>query len=101
MRTLVVLLSLIVFFLTGLITGMDRTQQENDRDTYTAEEVSDTETIEEETVVIEQEAPTNNTEEPAGALHLTQKAAGLLESAVTGFFELVVNMAYQLAEVFF
>lgn len=100
MRTLVVLLSLVVFFLTGLITGMDRTHQENDRETYTAEEVSDTETIEEETVVIEQEATPNNTE-PAGALHLTQKAAGFLESAVTGFFELVVNMAYQLAEVFF
>ncbi|ALX48134.1 hypothetical protein [Lentibacillus amyloliquefaciens] len=101
MRTLVILISLVLFFLTGFVMGMDRTHQENDEVSHVAEDVSDSETMEARQVVVEQERGPDHTKEIEEQGHFTQKAATFLESGVKGFFELIVNMAYQLVRVFF
>ncbi|WP_174613861.1 hypothetical protein [Virgibacillus ihumii] len=98
MRSILVLLLLVVFFLTGLVLGMDRggetgKQQEN---TVKQEQMKDVQviTVNQQTTdekVLKAEQPPN----------LTQKTASFLESTVKGFYNIVVDIIYGFIHVFF
>ncbi|MFD1363002.1 hypothetical protein [Lentibacillus salinarum] len=98
MRTLVVLLSLGLVFLTGMVIGMDQENGPNASDVNTGETIEQTE---EKQVIIEQQPPNEEPEMPESPEHFTQKTAAFLESGVKGFYELVVGVTYQLVQVFF
>ncbi|GAB4073391.1 hypothetical protein GCM10028778_09120 [Barrientosiimonas marina] len=95
MRTLIVMLSLAVFFLIGLVIGMDRENQANQTDSDKTVEQA------EEKQVIVEELPEEEPEMSDSPDHLTQKTAQFLESGVKGFYEIVVGMTYDLVQVFF
>ncbi|HLR61113.1 MAG TPA: hypothetical protein VK097_01585 [Lentibacillus sp.] len=102
MRSLVILLSLVVFFLTGLTIGMDRTHQESGGSKDINEAVvQDQEKIIVERNVTESDSSDKMLESTKNSEHFTYKAASFLESSVKGFYELVVGAAYQLVQVFF
>ncbi|WP_010531045.1 hypothetical protein [Lentibacillus jeotgali] len=102
MRLLAILLSLVVFFLTGLTLGMDRSHQDSEG-SRNVEEVA---VQEEEQVLVEKNVSEDDSsrqllESPETSEHFTYKAASFLESTVKGFYELVVGAVYQLVQVFF
>lgn len=101
MRTLVIFLSLVLFFLTGLIIGVDRSNQENGDHAHVDEAAEQTAEIEENQVIIEQHEEGEGVNELEKPEHFTQKTASFLESGVKGFYELVVGVTYQLVQVFF
>ncbi|GGJ83497.1 hypothetical protein GCM10007063_02500 [Lentibacillus kapialis] len=102
MRSLVILLSLVVFFLTGLTIGMDRTHEEND----SSGDIHESAVQKEEKIIVEKNVAKGDSEgqmlkSPKNSEHFTYKIASFLESSVKGFYELVVSAAYQLVQVFF
>ncbi|TFJ94064.1 hypothetical protein [Lentibacillus salicampi] len=103
MRSLIILLSLTVFFLTGLIVGMDRSSQENTGD----QRVDEMAMQEEQEIVREINSGEENPADkevvmsPEAPEHFTYKAASFLESSVKRFYELIVGALYQLTQAFF
>ncbi|GAA0442987.1 hypothetical protein GCM10008983_20150 [Lentibacillus halophilus] len=101
MRSLIVLLLLILFFLTGLIAGMDRGSHDAD----TGEDGTVEGTATKETIEITTDKHKDKTHheaiKPDASDHFIQKAASFLEACVTGVYEGIVRIAYQLANVFF
>ncbi|RYG74746.1 hypothetical protein EU245_00775 [Lentibacillus lipolyticus] len=110
MRSLVVLLLLALFFLTGMVVGMDRDGQQaatidkGAEKTDTITEPSETDKKMKVTKVNDKNNDQIHNEaelKPKASDHFIQKAASFLEAGITGVYELVVRMAYQLAQVFF
>ncbi|MFD2759473.1 hypothetical protein [Lentibacillus juripiscarius] len=113
MRSLVVLLLLALFFLTGMVVGMDRDGHQadttnNKKDDFEQTESSDEQDPDKEKIKVTKVKEQNNDQvadaaaaEPAASNHFILKAASFLEAGVTGAYELVVRVAYQLAQVFF
>lgn len=98
MRGILLLLCLVVCFLFGLLYGMDHNREVN---TDVSKEVV-RETVQESPVVAE--PPAESTEE----VNLVQsdttpayKAASALESIVTFFYEIVVELLYQVSKLFY
>ncbi|SFA70078.1 hypothetical protein SAMN04488072_101100 [Lentibacillus halodurans] len=102
MRTVIILLSLALFFLTGLIIGMDRSNQENEAYSDVEEVIEETgEASEKQVLIKDQESTDKQLAVPESPEHFTHKAASFLESGVKGFYELIVSVTYQLIQVFF
>ncbi|MFD1038536.1 hypothetical protein ACFQ3N_09040 [Virgibacillus byunsanensis] len=105
-RSIIVLLLVAVFFLTGMVLGIDKGQ--NSASTVVEDEVKttiqdqDLESVEKVTNkdVLEPEVNNNimNIQEP---VHFTQKMANFLETLVKGFYDIVVEIVYQIAQLFF
>jgi hypothetical protein len=100
-RFLITLLLIAVFFLGGMLLGVDRGQPaDGDLEKSEVKEVIVTDTdiddgqASEQTV---QETPVD-IDEPS---HFTQKVASFLETVLKGFYEMVVMIFYQFAEQFF
>lgn len=99
LRLFVHLLMFIVVFLSGMLFGMDREHAQVDRF-----ETSHSENKEEQTkiasnqddiIIVDQSA---DMETP---VHFTQKTASFLETGVKGFYEVVVEILYQISTFFF
>ncbi|WP_010097071.1 hypothetical protein [Ornithinibacillus scapharcae] len=104
-----VVLLLVICFLVGAIVGMEHNPQTilaNETETKTqsvesdekiqetvAKDSSEVEIVNEDAVA--QEIANSNDE------HLSQKTASFLEGMVQGFYDLVVEVLYQLSQVFF
>ncbi|MEC5422200.1 hypothetical protein QGM71_01665 [Virgibacillus sp. C22-A2] len=98
-RSFVVLLLLAVFFLTGVLYGMDRGEISlHDEATKEVELVESQELASTQMVLVEQELDNHNMEE---AEHFTQKTASFLEAGVKGFYEVIVQILYQVSQLFF
>lgn len=107
-RSFIVLLMLTVVFLAGMVLGVDRGQSAINPDVDVEQEVEvpepseNKQMIEKERIVQAEEASNEEIvdaeEEP---MHLTQKTASLLETGVKGFYEMVVQMLYQISQLFF
>ncbi|WP_339228180.1 hypothetical protein NSQ77_00195 [Oceanobacillus sp. FSL K6-2867] len=103
MRFVFVLLLLAVFFLSGIVYGMNKetTHVVEDDDTV-AEVIEDTE--EQETAGETVTVPVSQPMADAGtdtAVEYTQKTASILGAGVKGFFELLMQVLYQTAQLFF
>lgn len=98
MRSILVLLLLAVFFLTGLVLGVDRGQDNGlaNENTVSKEKV--------ENVKVAQVSRQTKNEDVMKAEpppNLTQQAASFMESSVKGFYNLVVELIYGFVHVFF
>ncbi|MEN1969345.1 hypothetical protein WMZ97_14870 [Lentibacillus sp. N15] len=99
-RALITLLLLAVFFLSGMLFGIDHGQQEKQ-----VEPIEKTDQMEAnindknvETIEVANE-PRPDVEDTSG--HSTQKLASFLGGIIKGFYEIVVMIFYQFAEIFF
>ncbi|HLR41027.1 MAG TPA: hypothetical protein VK091_05080 [Virgibacillus sp.] len=105
LRSFIVFLMLIVVFLGGMLVGIDRGQIAVNHDDKQEVEISaeqnenmqkkDSERIVE---VEKNDEYLTDSDEP---MHLTQKTASLLEAGVKGFYEVVVQMLYQISQLFY
>ncbi|WP_284140453.1 MULTISPECIES: hypothetical protein [unclassified Virgibacillus] len=104
MRSFVVLLLLVICFLGGMLVGMDKinevgnaqlnegvTKDAQDEMVEPTKEESDIVTQQVNTVSVDDRLPT----------HFTQKTAAFLEKSVNHFYEAVVNILYQITQLFF
>lgn len=100
-RFFIFLLLIMIVFLAGIITGIDREknamsnkiQEETVEMTSNHMEFIDDEEI---SVVDQSEIQRTNTK-----VHSTQKVASFLESGVKRFYEIVVDVLYQISSLFF
>lgn len=100
MRSLVVLLLLALFFLAGMVLGIDRGQNTVEPIQKIEKSVNREKAEEKQVVVVDQ--TTNEDVITAEApVQLTQKTATFLEAGVQGFYELTVEIIYQIVQVFF
>ncbi|HLR80611.1 MAG TPA: hypothetical protein VK119_08550 [Bacillota bacterium] len=108
-RTLIVLLLLVVFFLTGMLYGMDQSNaiQIEDLSIRKDDDVASENRFEADGQDERDEADISyesyelegyNVDGPA---HFTQKMASILESVVNRFYEMVVRLLYQISQLFF
>jgi cell division septation protein DedD len=104
-RTFIVALLLAVFFLSGTLYGMDRDRGGSRQEVpaieapqeqqESAETLATTKELEEMEKIEELRAAEMNEK------HFTVKTASFLETAVKGFYEIVVEMLYQISSLFF
>ena len=101
MRSFIALLLLIVVFLTGMLVGMDKNEgmhanhlSSEEHITKQQENLIEWEVYEEQPIIEEQKL----TFDPSK--HTTQKIATLLETGVKGFYEVVVDILYQITSLF-
>lgn len=110
LRFLISLLLLVVVFLSGMIIGIDRgkdqesniVQQEveivpNHIDGETNEHVLSTDSSDTQNEQIINNDILNNDKE----VFMTQKVAAFLETGIKGFYELIVNILYQISSLFY
>lgn len=97
LRSFIVLLLLAVFFLAGTVYGTDRGNNAvNDEKVNSVEVLNNNEQIE----MVEKTRKINNSE-ITESTHFTEKAASFMGAAVTGFYEVVVQILYQVSQLFF
>lgn len=101
-RSFVVLLLLIVVFLTGMLIGIDREQNTYIKNvpaefnvSESTEHIAHWDVEDEEQFIVEEQ--TLNTKQPEQA---TQKVASFLEAGVKGFYEIIVEVLYQVSSLF-
>ncbi|WP_373892860.1 hypothetical protein ACUL41_08695 [Virgibacillus natechei] len=99
-RAFIVILLLAVFFLTGMLYGMDNNNVAINDKSGQSEEPDQAVVIEEEEVETVETSSIDlmDRQEP---VHFIQKAASFLETGVKGFYEAVVQILYQVSQLFF
>ncbi|WP_067727363.1 hypothetical protein [Oceanobacillus damuensis] len=99
MRLLVVLLFMAVFFLSGIVYGMNKEQDLPTVTDFTEERGTE----EEQNVIVETvSTPVSQPDiTEASSVQYTQKTASILEAGVKGFFEVLMEFMYQIAKIFF
>ncbi|MBU5265869.1 hypothetical protein [Virgibacillus proomii] len=100
-RSVIILLLLAICFLTGVVYGNQGTvnkEQESIASDKTEEiTLPSIEKINKATSE-ENSAPLAEVEAPAP---VTEKTASILEASITGFYEIVVEILYQISQLFF
>lgn len=107
LRGLVVLLLLAVFFMSGMLMGIDRGQsgqgiasvEMSDDGGDFAKEKSAKEN--DENVVIEERVINEAVTDAEEPVHFTQEIAAFAEMLVKGFYEAVVAVIYQAVQLFY
>lgn len=87
-----------------MVFGMNQESMSSETQSPLSEETHFEEEKEEEVIIVN-ESPEQEEEEDmaenASALSMTQKTASVLEMGVKGFYEMVVDVLYQIAQLFF
>lgn len=100
-RSVIILLLLAICFLTGVVYGnqgaANKEQEPIASDKIEEITLPSTENINEATSG-ENRAPLTEVEAPAP---VTEKTASILETSITGFYEIVVEILYQISQLFF
>ncbi|MGJ9457021.1 hypothetical protein [Oceanobacillus sp. CF4.6] len=98
MRLFVILLLLAVFFLSGTVFGMNQ-------DSPPVMEVNEEIKIQENPVPVAEKLTVPVSSQPGlnetSSIQNTQKTASVLEAGVKGFFEILMTLMYQIAQLFF
>ncbi|CDQ39598.1 MULTISPECIES: hypothetical protein [Virgibacillus] len=105
-RTLIVLLLLAVCFLTGVVYGNGHTEKNTDdieMASLPSEANSDSNQPESEEVVqrTTNKTTADGTVETDGPSPVTEKTASIIEAGVTGLYEVIVEVLYQISQLFF
>jgi|SRR5690625_478367 len=109
-RFFTVILLLAVFFLTGMVFGMNQENINNLTPSHKAENKLNDQPN--NSIQNEKTSPTNSeyatdyndeldSQKPTKALTLTQKTASLLEKGIKGISEIIVGILHQIALLFF
>lgn len=105
MKSIVILLLLLVFFMSGMMFGVERDHTE-----YTSPEVSsvgvneaDSQNANVMQTSAEIEGGRFETSEykQTTSSHFTQKMASFIGGIVKGFYEIIVQVLYQIAQLFY
>jgi len=101
MRSFIVLLLLVVVFLTGMLIGMEKKEGRYANHLSSEEHVIDqTEKLKEWDVYDEQPMIEEQMLAFEAPEQTTQKVATLLETGVKGFYEIVVDLLFQISSLF-
>ncbi|MBM7597911.1 hypothetical protein JOC34_000268 [Virgibacillus halotolerans] len=106
-RSFIVVLLLAVFFLSGTLYGMDRGEGAEKNEALSSLKTSDDQQDNLETTAATTELEEMEkieklrAEEMNEPEHFTVKTASFLETAVKGFYEVVVEILYQISSLFF
>src|SRR5690625_2908491 len=112
-RSFVSLLLLVIVFLVGMVIGADREQdvipvnnKQQEESEFTEEKVqlendADITTEDGEPLFIEDQEMEEQTASVDQSGHSTLKIASFLESIVTGFYNIIVDILYQISSLFF
>gem|GEM_PF-1711701 len=111
-RSFVSLLLLVIVFLVGMVIGADREQDvipvnnKQEESEFTEEMVqlendADITTEDGEPLFIEDREMEEQTASVDQSGHSTLKIASFLESIVTGFYNIIVDILYQISSLFF
>lgn len=107
-RFFIFILLLTVCFLTGMLFGISQDPVSSQNEFQPAEE--NKQAYEDTVMNANHKAEVNNENlsveeidimETSASLTVTQKAASLLEAGVKGFYEIVVGVLYQVAQLFY
>ena len=100
MRSFALILLLIVVFLAGILIGIDK---DGKAEPYQIPMTDLPEMHYPEDIIVENQISevTLIGNEIDSSNHLTQKAASFIETGVTGFYDIVVEILYQIASVVF
>lgn len=93
MKSIIVLLLLLLFFVSGMLFGVERDRA--DVPVPEAEIINGTQAVEQVAVT---PVNTDFQESPA---HFTQKMASFIEGIVKVFYEIVVQLLYQVVQLFY
>jgi|SRR5699024_5209357 len=104
-----IVLLITVFFLIGMVFGMNKDMVTKQTPNNSDEEIQEKIISPSEDDVyynegeIEEMNQIENTDimETSAALSVTQKTASIIEAGVKGFYELIVGILYQIAKLFF
>lgn len=105
MKSIVILLLLLLFFMSGMMFGADRTEEASPEvSPVNPIEAKETETV--QSVAIQTSTVQNNqspadVEYKSASTHFTQKMASFIEGIVKGFYEIIVQLLYQVAQLFY
>lgn len=101
-RFFVFLLLFAVVFLSGMVMGIDRENAQMEIEKIiNLFESKETPQVEEEMILEEEIVSTEQSIDMDGPVHLTQKTASFLEAGVKGFYEIIVEVLYQISTIFF
>src|SRR5699024_12346428 len=104
-RFISIILLLSVFFLIGMVFGMNQDtttkQAPNNFDEQIQENISPAEDVyyDEEEIKEMNQIENMDVMETSAALSVTQKTASIIETGVKGFYEIVVGILYQIAQI--
>ncbi|MFZ3576486.1 hypothetical protein [Virgibacillus sp. DJP39] len=106
MKSIIVLLLLILFFLSGMLFGVERDRAEiAPPKVETANVDKGTAASQGETIIqtseVDKHVIAESSEYKQTSTHFTQKTASFFESIVKGFYEVVVQMIYQIVQLFY
>ncbi|WP_042223407.1 hypothetical protein [Oceanobacillus manasiensis] len=105
LRSIIVVLLLAVFFLTGMLYGLHKdeasTLLEPKAEQLDEPEAEVTATSDEDEEEIEETKKPASTIQMAEPSNLTQKTASVLEAGVKGFYEAIVQIMYHISQIFF
>lgn len=104
-RSFVFMLILLIVFLCGIVVGIER----ETKDDLSASPISEQVQVEEKQEITE--ADENASKNPVWQMEelkdvdesplFVEKVAGILETVVTTFYEIIVELLYQIAKIFF
>lgn len=104
MKSIVILLLLLLFFMSGMMFGANRTENTSPEGYANKPEVEQVDAVVETSTVKVNQAP-DRIEKVAyrsdSSSHFTQDAASFIGGIVTGFYEVVVQMLYQVVQLFY
>ncbi|WP_188453606.1 hypothetical protein [Virgibacillus oceani] len=106
-RSFIILLLLAVFFLTGMLLGIDRGQNADGSSSGSENKIEEivVKTPKEVTTIENNEASlekvSDQTISAESSPQFTQKMASILETGIKWFYDMVVLIVYQIAELFF
>lgn len=107
MKSIVILLLLLLFFVSGMMFGVDRDHSQNTSPEVQTIDVNESEIQQEqaETVVKTSAGKDNigseNGEYKQAPTHFTQKMASFIEGIVKGFYEVIIQLLYQVVQLFY
>ncbi|SHG70541.1 MULTISPECIES: hypothetical protein [Virgibacillus] len=101
-RAMIVLLLLAVCFLAGVVHGNNGVGHEEADSVFQAQDVIGSDELDNEKNIksVAERNPEQQVQ-PDVPAPSTEKTASVLEASITGFFEAVVTILYQIAELFF
>lgn len=105
-RSVIFLLLFALFFLTGMLYGMDRENYAMPNSSVNQEETVPDTAPEKEPIAIEEAVNETVTDQnlhspESESKHFTEKAASFLGTAVKAFYDVVVQILYQISQLFF
>jgi len=105
LRSFIVFLMLIVVFLGGMLVGIDRGQivvnHDDKQEVDISAEQNENKQTEDKKRIVKVEENDEYLTDSDEPMHLTQKTASLLEAGVKGFYEVVVQILYQISQLFY